>query len=293
MTGAAELLVSAAAGSGKTRVLVERLLDRVTGEGAGHRPTFWSSPIPRRPRQSCGPGSPRSCPTGWPSGPTTGTCGGRPRWSTRPRSPRSTPSVPLCCGRAATCSDLDPDFRLCDEGEGAGPDGPGAGGGAGPPVRGSGPGGATLPPLVDTLAAGRDDSRLEQIVLDVFGRIQSHPDPAGWLAEQSRPVGAGGGHRRGARPPGGRCCWPTPGGRASAAWSCCSGRWNCTGRDERAAARITAPVSAQSIQGVRGPAGGGQLGRRVPGPASGVPGGGAEESGVEVSPGGAAERVSR
>ena len=28
-----ELLVSAAAGSGKTRVLVERLLDRVTGEG--------------------------------------------------------------------------------------------------------------------------------------------------------------------------------------------------------------------------------------------------------------------
>ena len=28
------LLVSAAAGSGKTRVLVERLLDQVTGEGA-------------------------------------------------------------------------------------------------------------------------------------------------------------------------------------------------------------------------------------------------------------------
>ena len=29
-----ELLISAAAGSGKTRVLVERLLERVTGEGA-------------------------------------------------------------------------------------------------------------------------------------------------------------------------------------------------------------------------------------------------------------------
>ncbi len=40
--------------------------------------------------------------------------------------------------------------------------------------------------LVDTMAAGRDDSRLEQIVLDVLGRIQSHPDPAGWLADQSR-----------------------------------------------------------------------------------------------------------
>ena len=37
---------------------------------------------------------------------------------------------------------------------------------------------------MDTLAAGRDDSRLEQIVLDVFGRIQSHPDPAQWLLEQ-------------------------------------------------------------------------------------------------------------
>lgn len=33
-------------------------------------------------------------------------------------------------------------------------------------------------------AAGRDDSRLEQIVLDVFGRIQSHPDPAQWLFGQ-------------------------------------------------------------------------------------------------------------
>ncbi len=36
--------------------------------------------------------------------------------------------------------------------------------------------------LVDTLSAGRDDSRLAQIVLDVFGRIQSHPHP-GALAE--------------------------------------------------------------------------------------------------------------
>lgn len=79
--------------------------------------------------------------------------------------------------------DLDPDFRLCDEGEGAvmtaqvlqdvleeqyenlqeGDD---------------------FSLLVDTLAAGRDDSRLEQIVLDVFGRIQSHPDPAQWLFGQ-------------------------------------------------------------------------------------------------------------
>ena len=40
--------------------------------------------------------------------------------------------------------------------------------------------------LAATLGAGRDDSRLEQIVLDVFGRIQRHPDPAGWLAQCDR-----------------------------------------------------------------------------------------------------------
>ena len=37
---------------------------------------------------------------------------------------------------------------------------------------------------MDTLSAGRDDSRLAQIVLDVFGRIQSHPEPLRWLEEQ-------------------------------------------------------------------------------------------------------------
>ena len=38
--------------------------------------------------------------------------------------------------------------------------------------------------LVDTMSAGRDDSRLVQIVLDIRGRVQSHPDPARWLREQ-------------------------------------------------------------------------------------------------------------
>ena len=39
--------------------------------------------------------------------------------------------------------------------------------------------------LVDTLSAGRDDNRLKTIVLDIHSRIQSHPDPACWLREQS------------------------------------------------------------------------------------------------------------
>ena len=38
--------------------------------------------------------------------------------------------------------------------------------------------------LVDTLSAGRDDSRLAEITLDVFRRIQSHPRPEQWLEEQ-------------------------------------------------------------------------------------------------------------
>lgn len=48
-----ELLVSAAAGSGKTRILVERLLDRVEQEQLD-LDRFWSSPIQRQPPQNCG-----------------------------------------------------------------------------------------------------------------------------------------------------------------------------------------------------------------------------------------------
>ena len=40
--------------------------------------------------------------------------------------------------------------------------------------------------LVDTMSAGRDDSRLMQIVLDIRGRVQAHPNPAAWLDGQER-----------------------------------------------------------------------------------------------------------
>ena len=36
------------------------------------------------------------------------------------------------------------------------------------------------------MSAGRDDQRLMQIVLDIRGRVQAHPDPAAWLDEQER-----------------------------------------------------------------------------------------------------------
>ncbi|WP_287224057.1 UvrD-helicase domain-containing protein [Oscillibacter sp.] len=37
--------------------------------------------------------------------------------------------------------------------------------------------------LADTLGAGRDDSRLAALVLELYDKVQSHADPAGWLAE--------------------------------------------------------------------------------------------------------------
>lgn len=38
--------------------------------------------------------------------------------------------------------------------------------------------------LLDILSAGRDDSRLVEIVLDVYSKTQSYPDPVAWLEEQ-------------------------------------------------------------------------------------------------------------
>jgi len=38
--------------------------------------------------------------------------------------------------------------------------------------------------LLDILSAGRDDSRLMDIVLDVFRSMQSHPNPTEWMKEQ-------------------------------------------------------------------------------------------------------------
>ena len=177
-----ELLVSAAAGSGKTRVLVERLLDRVTREGvdldrflvitytkaaAAELRTRIAQELSTRLAEMPGNRHLR-------------------RQSTLVYRTQISTIHAFCSAllrEEGHRLDLDPDFRLCDEGEaqvlmtqvledvleeqyeGITPDSPFA-------------------VLVDTLAAGRDDSRLAQIVLDVFGRIQSHPHPERWLKEQ-------------------------------------------------------------------------------------------------------------
>lgn len=183
------LLVSAAAGSGKTRVLVERLLSRVEGEGldvdrflvitytkaaaAELRARIveeLSDRLARRP----------------------GDLHLRRQSALVYKAQISTVHS-FCAQLLRECGhllDLNPDFRLCDEGE------------AGILALGalnevlearyeaidSYPGFALL---VDTMSAGRDDSRLVQIVLDVRGRVQSHPDPAAWLAGQAAAFGRG------------------------------------------------------------------------------------------------------
>ena len=177
------LLVSAAAGSGKTRVLVERLLDRVsrgadidrflvityTKAAAAELRGRIAQELNERLAQQ--PGDRHL----------------RRQLTLIYQAQIST--VHAFCAQLlrenAAALDMDADFRLCDEGEAAvlmdqtlsrvldqryEQLEPGSG--------------FTL--LVDTMSAGRDDSKLMQIVLDVFHRIQSHPDPAAWLNEQEQ-----------------------------------------------------------------------------------------------------------
>ena len=175
------LLVSAAAGSGKTRVLVERLMDHVergrsideflviTFTNAAAAELRW------RVAQALGE-----------------------RLSARPQSGHLRRQTTLVyqakiCTIDAFCIDLlrecghlagvDPDFRICDEAEGADKraaalekvleeryahmeDYPG------------------FRDLADALAGDRDDQTLGGVVEEIWRRVQSHPDPARWLAER-------------------------------------------------------------------------------------------------------------
>ncbi|MCI2105732.1 MAG: helicase-exonuclease AddAB subunit AddA [Intestinimonas sp.] len=175
------LLVSAAAGSGKTRVLVERLLARVdagedidrflvitytkaaAAELRGRIIEELSQRLEERPDDRH-----------------------LRRQAARVYGAQISTIHAFCAQMLRECGhllDLDPDFRLCDEGE-AGvlklqmmdevlearydamdPE-------------------SDFARLVDMMSAGRDDSRLIQIALDIYGRIQSHPAPTVWMAQQ-------------------------------------------------------------------------------------------------------------
>ena len=237
--------MSAAAGSGKTRVLVERLLDQVTGEGADIDDflviTYTRAAAAELRARIAQELSDRLAE--------------RPndrhlRRQTTLVYKAQISTVHAFCAALLRESGhqigLDPDFRLCDEGEGAVPMARVLGETLDRQYEDLDPEG-DFAALVDTMAAGRDDSRLEQIVLDVFGRIQSHPDPAGWLADQSRLWELDGVTDAGT-PPGGAAAGRRQAAGGSAAWSCCSGRWNSPA-GTACSARITAPVSPSPSRG--------------------------------------------
>ena len=175
------LLVSAAAGSGKTRVLVERLLDRVEHEGldidqflvitftnaaAAELRARIAQELSARLAQDPGSGHLR-------------------RQTTLVYKANICTIDALCIDllrQHGHLLDVDPDFRICDQAEGEAialrtldallderyetvEDDPG------------------FAALVEATVTGRDDTRLMNIVLDIHARIQSHPDPARWLAE--------------------------------------------------------------------------------------------------------------
>ena len=176
------LLVSAAAGSGKTRVLVERLLSRVE-EGADIDRflviTYTKAAAAELRGRIVEELSARLA--------------GRPgdrrlrRQATLVYKAQISTIHAFCAQLLRECGhllDLEADFRLCDEGE------------AGIlmlralndvlEARYEGlEEGSDFARLVDTMSAGRDDSRLVQIALDIRGRTQAHPDPAAWLEGQA------------------------------------------------------------------------------------------------------------
>ena len=178
-----DLLVSAAAGSGKTRVLVERLMSYVecgedidrflvitfTNAAAAELRERIAAAIHARLAQKPGDRHLR-------------------------RNATLVYKAPICTIDAfcleflrqwGHLTDLDPDFRLCDEAEGeelrlraleevlearysA--------------IQNDPPFAA----LVDALAGERDDQTLENVILDIHRRILAQPDPIGWLTECKR-----------------------------------------------------------------------------------------------------------
>ena len=176
------LLVAAAAGSGKTRVLVERLMRRVQEEGADIDRflviTYTKAAAAELRGRIAQELSARLAET-------PGDRHLRRQAMLLYQTQIST--IHAFCAQLLRehghLLDLEADLRLCDESEAGvlmlqamdqvleeryeaiGPE-------------------SDFACLLDTMSAGRDDSRLVEIALDIYNKVQSHPDPHAWLAEQ-------------------------------------------------------------------------------------------------------------
>ncbi len=173
------LLVSAAAGAGKTRVLVERLLDRIergadvdefliitfTNAAAAELRERISEELAKALAQRPSDRHLR-------------------RQMNLVYAAHISTIHAFCqdlLRRWGHLIDLDPDFRLCDEGEGQlllretmeevlerryeTPDG-------------------DFELLLEMFAPGQNDAPLGQMVMDIYQKLRSHPKPGAWLAEQ-------------------------------------------------------------------------------------------------------------
>ncbi len=177
------LLVSAAAGSGKTRVLVERLMGWVEqGEDIDRFLviTFTNAAAAElRDRIAAA---------------IHAALAGRPEDRHLRRNAALVYKAPICTIDAfcldllrqwGHLADLDPDFRLCDKAEGD-------------ELRRRAleevlearyaniENDAPFAALVDALAGERDDQTLEDVVLYVHQQVQAQPDPVGWLMGRKR-----------------------------------------------------------------------------------------------------------
>ena len=178
------LLVAAAAGSGKTRVLVERLLRRVQEEGADIDRflviTYTKAAAAELRGRIAQELSVRLAET-------PGDRHLRRQAMLLYKTQIST--IHAFCAQLLRehghLLDLEADLRLCDESE------------AGVLMLQAmdqvleerydaiEPG-SDFACLLDTMSAGRDDSRLVEIALDIYNKVQSHPDPHAWLEVQGR-----------------------------------------------------------------------------------------------------------
>ncbi len=175
------LLVSAAAGSGKTRVLVERLMGYIEqGENIDRFLVItFTNAAAAELRQRI-------------AGAIHGRLAEDPGNARLRRNATLVYKAPICTIDAfcmdflrqwGHLADLDPDFRLCDQAEGD-------------ELRrqalqevlerrytniASDP---AFEALVDALAGERDDQTLEDVILDMHRRVQAQADPGRWLMER-------------------------------------------------------------------------------------------------------------
>ncbi|MCF0122999.1 MAG: helicase-exonuclease AddAB subunit AddA [Ruminiclostridium sp.] len=176
------LLVSAAAGSGKTRVLVERLMDRIQNEGK-NIDEFLIITFTRAAAEELRARIAKEIGEALAEQPENAHLRRQTALIYRAQISTIHAFCTVFLRQWGHLLDLPADFTLCENEEtqvlmartldqvlerryeDIDPEG-------------------EFASLLDVLSAGRDDRQLVEIVLDIYSRIQSHPEPLAWLEEQ-------------------------------------------------------------------------------------------------------------